>query len=149
VWWNYSVLHDQRTRCHNRAFANPGIVQYDCADAYQAVVLDRTGVKHRAVPHRDPIAYGHWRALETMRDGSVLDVRVGSHAYGRDVTAQHHLKPNACVFANFHIPDDVSAPSHKCRGRNARFRLSQIHNHPQPTQTVRSQTANLLKLSQA
>ena len=85
-------------------------VQQDRAHADQAPVLDRAAVDHRGMPDRHVVADGRRvRVLHDVHDRAVLDVRSAADADLVHVAADDDRHPDAALFADLHVADDLGA----------------------------------------
>jgi hypothetical protein len=126
---DHRIRQYQGARSYNRAFADSGVIQNHRAHADEAMILDGATVQNGTMPYGDPIADYHGGTCIGVDHCSILEVAVRTYADWLNVAAQDGLKPDAGVFANFDLSNQVRALSNK-RGRGNAWRaLSILQNH--------------------
>jgi len=102
------VLRDDRASGDDGALADTRIVEDRRAHADQNGILKDAAVDGGVVADGDPVADDDGVDVpHAMEDGAVLDVGVGPDADKVDVSADDGVHPNAGVFTEDNIADDL------------------------------------------
>ena len=118
------ALGDQRAGADEAVVADLRAVKDGGAHADQRAVADGAAVEDGAVADGAAGTDRQRRAGIGMEHAEVLDVGAGAEADALVVAADHHAEPDADLFAQFDIADDLGAAGDKAeagrqRGREA------------------------------
>lgn len=102
------MFRDDGTGGDDGAFANAGIVENDGADADEAGVFNNAAVYSCVVADGDRISHDDGVFVaHAVEHGTILDVAAGADANGMNIPAQDGIHPDAGVFTEGHIADDL------------------------------------------
>src|SRR6478736_5071187 len=105
---NHRAFRNDRAGGDDAAFADFGVVQDDAAHADQAAVANGAAVQRDGVPHGDPVPHGNAVFVaHAVEHAAILHVGVFANADGKDVAADDGVHPDAGVFADLNVANDL------------------------------------------
>ena len=118
---DHCAFRNDRASGDDAALADFGIVQDDAAHADEAAAADSAAMQRDRVADGDPVTHGDAVFVaHAVEHAAILHVGVFSNADGKDVTADNGIHPDAGVFANLHVADDLGGLIDITRIVNAR-----------------------------
>src|SRR4029077_9044473 len=119
--FHHRFLRNQRPGRNNRPRPNPRAIQNNRSHPDQAAIFNHAPMQRHRMSDRHILPENHpVQFLHAMQYRAILNIRVRSDPDGMHIPAYHRVHPNAGMFPQHHVPDNLRRRIDITRSRHNR-----------------------------